>query len=171
MAVPQFTADRSKSRTAGLALVLVAACYAAPLLAAAPNAILCDETGEATLDFPFIELITKSVDHDISMTTLDEIAAAAEKKDMSPARLFAPRAEAAIRNAFSDEEKAATQDHVSGFTRTNAFTPIANADRKIDSDNGDNAQRSKSSELTTRLPGVSDVELARFKKQMYRRDI
>ena len=77
MALPQFTAGQNQNHTARLTLLLLVACYGAPLLAAAPNAILCDETGEVTVDFPFIELITKTVDHDISMTTLDEIAAAA----------------------------------------------------------------------------------------------
>lgn len=171
MAVPQITAGQTKSRTAGLALMLVVACYAAPVLAATPNAMLCDETGEVTVDFPFVDLITKTVDHDISMTTLDEIAAAAEKKDFSPARLLAPRAEAAIRNAFSDEEETATRDQVTGFTRIRLSTPIADTDRPVDADKADRPERSRSSALTTRLPGVSDVELSRFKKQMYRRDI
>ena len=61
MALPQFTAGQNQNHTARLTLLLLVACYGAPLLAAAPNAILCDETGEVTVDFPFIELITKTV--------------------------------------------------------------------------------------------------------------
>lgn len=170
MAVSQSKPSRNRIRAKSAALVLLAVSYATPMLAASPNALLCDETGEATLEFPFLELITKNVDHDISMTTLDEIAAAIEKKEMSPARLLAPQAEAAIRNAFSDEEANATVRDAAQFTRVKILTPVADSDEKAGSDN-DNTQQDTSNRLTTRLPGVSDDDLSRYRKQMYRRDI
>ncbi len=77
----------------------------------------------------------------------DDVANSANELDeLSPARTLAPRVEAAQREV---SEEAAT-------------TPLAD---------GDEAVSNKRPAMTTRLPGISDERLARYKRQMYRTDI
>ena len=170
MAPQQSKSNQRRNRVAKLALAAFAVCQCAPLLAATPNSILCDDTGEAALDFVFPELSTQVVDHDISMTTLDEIAAAAEKMEMSPARLLAPRAEAAIRNAFGFDDEFPSQHESADYDPQRSMLPIAGTDRPVNSERNE-SRTDKPLGLTTRLPGISDDDLSRYKKQMYRRDI
>ena len=75
-------------------------------------------------------------------------------KQPRPASLLAPRAAAAIREAFK-------LSHTPPMAGTDAKPESANDDESTVPDSG----------MNTELPGVSDEDFARYKKQMYRRDI
>jgi len=76
----------------------------------------------------------------------DDVAESANEFDsLSPSHSLAPRVEAVLRKVF--KEKAARLDDI------------------------DESVSSKRPAMTTRVPGVSDDLLARYKRQMYRQDI
>ncbi len=121
---------RGKTFVASTALLAVAALFAIPALAASTIHGPGDEADKATLDVPVRELISTIEDHGA----------------ITPARLLAPRAEAAIEEVF----------------RTDSVTDLTKRD----------ASRSEAEPaMETRLPGVSDDDQSQYKKQMYRRDI
>lgn len=135
---------------AGAAVFVMAGICTAPALAATSAQIDCpEEATRATLDVPARFLATDFVSHSVPEAEIDEA-------EITPSSsLLAPRAAAAIRNAF-----------ISSHT-----PPMAGTDAKAVSDPEDDESTLPDSGLNTELPGVSDEELARYKKQMYRRDI
>ena len=137
--------DRKQRNTfaAGAAFFLVAGICTAPALAATSSQIDCsEEATKATLEVPARLLAANLVSHDKTESPL-------------PSSLLAPRASAAIRNAFI-------------LSHT---PPMAGTDAKPVSASEDDESTVPDSGMNTELPGVSDEYLVRFKKQMYRRDI
>jgi len=74
--------------------------------------------------------------------------------------VLAPRAEAAIREAFKAESTEATP-----------VPPLAKAKPSADASNVDHSRAETPLGMNTRLPGVSEKDMVLFKKQMYRKDI
>ena len=76
----------------------------------------------------------------------DDVEKSANEFDtFSPSHSLAPRVEAVLRKVF--EKPAAQLDDI------------------------DESVSSKRPAMTTRVPGISDEQLARYKRQMYRKDI
>lgn len=148
MAATQSKPSPHTNRAPCAALVVIVAVYATPALTAHPKISHCEKNDEITFEVPLLELSAITVHHDISLTILDEIGAATDATSFSSEHLLAPRAEAAIRSAFS--------------TKT-SLRPVVEYDRKN--------EPVGPSGFNTRVPGVADDELSRFRKQMYRRDI
>ena len=131
---------------AGAAVFVMAGICTAPALAATSAQIDCpEEATRATLDV----LATDLVSHSAPEAEIDEV------ENAQSSSLLAPRAAAAIRNAF-----------ISSHT-----PPMAGTDAKPASESEDDESTLPDSGMNAELPGVSDEELARYKKQMYRRDI
>jgi len=79
----------------------------------------------------------------------DDVEKSANEFDtFSPSHSLVPRVEAALRKVFKE--------------------PAARVD---DIDDIDESVISKRPAMTTRVPGISDDQLARYKRQMYRKDI
>ena len=134
---------------AGAAIFVMAGVCTAPALAANTARVDCpEETTKATLDVSARLLATNGVSHSLPDTEIDEIEA-------TPSSLLAPRAAEAIRNAF-----------MSSHT-----PPMIGADTKPASASESDESTVPDAEMNTELPGVSDEDLLRYKKQMYRRDI
>jgi len=144
---------------AGAAVFIMAGICTAPALAATSAQIDCpEEATRATLDVPAHFLATDFVSHSVPAASItdENISTEIDEAEIAPSSsLLAPRAAAAIRNAF-----------ISSHT-----PPMAGTDAKAVSEPEDDESTLPDSGLNTELPGVSDEELARYKKQMYRRDI
>ena len=116
---------------------------------AAPPHIICSESEAPDLHVAVEELAARSVAHDRATDTLsatqDDDHSAAELDDDA---LLAPLAREAIRHVFNS--RAADDDDGVAIEEEPVETPRA---------------------MNTRLPGVSDERLQRYKKQMFRRDI
>lgn len=159
-------ADRNSGLTtqetlaAGTASLLLFA-ISVPALAASSNKLLCDEESDANLVIKVETLTTKVVDHDVTLSALEDVVAS---------HLLAPRAEAAIRDAF--EESELEDEHPAPDLSTSVLSrPVAGADATAKPKNLETERSDPVSSMNTRLPGVSDEDLLRFRKQMYRRDI
>ena len=140
MAHRQSTPKQQKTFAANVAFFVTAAILGAPALAATSNSVPCSEISEATLEVSANALIAKVVSHEVppnSDSPVDDI------ESVSSASLLAPRAEAAIRDAFKESERSKET-----LSQT---VPV--------------------SDMNTKLPGVSDVASSRYKRQMFRRDI
>ena len=144
---------------AGAAVFVMAGICTAPALAATSAQIDCpEEATRATLDVPAHFLATDFVSRSVPAASItdENISTEIDEAEIAPSSsLLAPRAAAAIRNAF-----------ISSHT-----PPMAGTDSKAVSEPEDDESTLPDSGLNTELPGVSDEELARYKKQMYRRDI
>jgi hypothetical protein len=139
-------------------LVVLAGICTAPALAATSTRIDCpEEATRATLDVTSDILTAELVSHsNPAEPNADEqaIANIDAGETASPASLLAPRAAAAIREAFK-------LPHTPPMAGTDAKPESATDDESTVPDSG----------MNTELPGVSDEDFARYKKQMYRRDI
>jgi len=161
MADRHSTPKQHKTFAANAALFVVAAMFAAPALATTKSQVPCSDATAADLETPVQVLITEVVNHDIPVSSINT--------DTSTS-ILAPRAEAAIRNAFEESDIASSD--TSGLDLTNALLapPMAGTDTKTESTD-DEKQPEPESGMNTKLPGVSDDDSSRYKKQMYRRDI
>ena len=135
--------ERKQGNLAALAVSLVlAAGFVTSANGAPVHGTLCSETHDATLEVSEIELTASLVNHEM------EGQDAADKVDTLAAdHLLRPRAAATIREVFADSDDEAEQSEAAQ----------AEADETVI--------------MNTRVPGYSDDELTRFKRQMYRKDI
>ncbi len=134
-------APKQGNTTATLALLLLTSGFAVPVLAAPDHDIFCDDHHEATLDISAEELAAIPVSHELDAQGVHE-----ETETVSADKLLKPRFDATVRKIFSEDESVDELQE----TTTEAEEPAA---RRI------------------RVPGVSDEDLVRIKRQMYRRDI
>lgn len=133
---------RQGNIAASTACLVLAALIAGPALAAPAHDALCDKSHDATLDVSENQLTATAVSHDV------EQEASADNVDiLSDDHLLKSSVEAIVREAFADDEDDA---ELAEALQTDADDPVI---------------------LNTRVPGVSDDELARFKRQMFRKDI
>jgi hypothetical protein len=155
----RYKSNQRNTFAAGAAVFVLAGICTAPALAATSTQIDCpDEATRATLDVPAHFLATDFVSHSVPAASItdENISAEIDAAEIAPtSSLLAPRAAAAIRNAF-----------ISSHT-----PPMVGTDAKAVSEPEDDESTLPESGMNTELPGVSDEELARYKKQMYRRDI
>jgi hypothetical protein len=160
MADRQSTPKLRKKLAAKATIFALAAICAVPALAATSPRMPCSEAREATLDVPDNALITASVSHD---TPIEEIEVS------SSTSMLAPRAEAAIRDAFDESDSAATVPAEIELSIAVMIPPMAGTDSKTKP--ADENDEKSVSGMNTKLPGISDDAMLRYKKQMYRRDI
>ncbi len=124
----------------------VAACFSLPALAAAPHKILCSESEEAHLEVPVETLAAEIVHLDSTDIEVRDIPPLHHDIAHTESTILEPLAEAAIRDAFSDDERP-------------------------DSTTANHAEQAPASVMNAELPGVSRERQIRFRKRMYRRDI
>ena len=127
-----------------------------PASAATPHRILCSEADQPTLTVA-VDEIAATVSH-IELIPADYVAPETPDDDAIVLRraVLEPRAKAAIREAFqeiADVEEAADQELGTDLTDERA------------------EEEPKPRAMNTRLPGVSEERMDRYKRQMYRRDI
>lgn len=143
---------------ASAALFVLTGFCTAPALAATSARLDCpEEATKATLDAPVHILTTELVSHsDPAEPNADDeaIAEIVVIESAASTSLLAPRAAAAIRDAFK-------MSHTPPMAGTDAKPEPATEDESTGPDSG----------MNTKLPGVSDEDFSRYKKQMYRRDI
>jgi len=134
---------RKQDKLAVLAAGLaLAAWFATPAFGAPAHDALCNESRDATLEVSENELSATLINHEV--TEQD----AADRVDiLSADHLLSPRAAATIRKVFADSDDEVEESEA---TQTEADETVI---------------------MNTRVPGFSDDELARFKRQMYRKDI
>ena len=168
MAERRISPKHPKSFAANAAIFLSAALISLPALGSNSTPIPCPLSDQATLDVSPDELVATAVSHDVSYAAPGR--ASAKTDTSNPVSLLAPRAEAAIREAFQQGESAPAGTRVSELLRTVVTTQLESTDSDVNAPEED-AKIETPSGMTTRLPGVSDDDLSRFKKQMFRRDI
>lgn len=132
------------------ALLLLAAWFAAPAMAAPHLETRCDDVADASLDIPAHKLTADAVSHDVGAEDGETESA---NDVLTPSRYLAPQAEERVREAFED-----------------VAPPLAEA-APVSDDDVDRADEEARPSVKSRLPGVSDSELARYRRQMYRIDI
>lgn len=158
------------SFAASAAIFLTAALFSLPALASTTSSLPCPNS-RPSLDVSADELVTATVSHDVAYVAPDKSTAARLPATLTPASLLAPRAEAAIREAFRDNQTTSENTAVIDLAKTTIATPpMAGTESEADKTE-DDARMETPSGMTTRFPGVSDDDLSRFKKQMFRRDI
>lgn len=130
--------------SAGAVALLLAAGLAAPAQAASNTHLLCPD---ATLDIPATELSVATVSQDSQAT---ESAARDNIMEIAPTHVLRPQVKAALRDVFSatdDKREAAAEDMAAPG-------------------DADDTPR-----MNTRVPGITEDALLRYKRQMFRRDI
>ena len=143
MAVRQSMPRQGNSFAAGAAILVLFAWSVAPISASASTASLCGDVAFRTAEVPDTELKAQSISHDVDTTGASNPTAVV--KSLSPDHSLAPRIEAALRKVFND-----------------TTTPVADSEQADDDE---------PPAMITRVPGISDQELARYRRQMYRTDI
>ena len=147
--------QQQSSFAATAAFCLMTAVFVGPAIAASDKQIPCpDEVSAADLEVPVQALVSQLVNNEIPSPS---------------SNILAPLAEAAIREAFKVQDSAldrsATDLANAAVTPPMAGTESGTAESRSDNDTG------PVPDMNTRLPGVSDEALSRYRKVMYRRDI
>lgn len=153
MAGRQSTPQQGNAFAANAVTLLLAAWFATPVIAAPNVDIGCDDVADATLEIPVHELNAEIVNHDLDAADADALDAENEAEGLSPANQLTPRAAATLQKAFEESAR-----------------PLAEVTPASD-DGVDNTDRVELPEMNTRVPGVTDSELDRYRRQMYRIDI
>jgi len=169
MADRQITPELDKTLANKAAVLMLAVIFAAPTLAATNSRIPCSEADEATLNVAVNALITAAVSHDLPISSADDATPNDEIEVVSSTNLLAPRAAAAIRDAFAESDNAELKSSDTAPSRTVLTPPVAGM--KPGAETRDDKGKVPVSGMNTKLPGISDEALSRYKKQMYRRDI
>jgi len=143
MAARQSTPKHGSRFTTGAAFLVLAAGPAGPASASANSPSLCDDVAKLAFEVPTEQLQANAVSHEVDAKGGEK--SGVEIETISPSHYLAPRVEAALRKVFEDTATSLADDDKSATDET----PVMN----------------------TRVPGVSDEELARYKRQMYRTDI
>lgn len=136
-------APRQGNVATTVVVLVLATCFAAPVLAASDRGIRCDEDRGATLDIAGHELTL--VSHEASDTDVTETVATTIDS-VADDHFLKPRVEATAREVFADGENE---------------TELEEA---LEIESGDEP-------AAPRLRRVSDNELVPFRRQMYRKDI
>jgi len=144
--------NKRDTLAAAAAIFVYASIFATPVLAAPSSRIPCPEAKQATLEVRLHVLDTEFVTQ--PATSADPAANEAPEL-ASASSLLAPRAEAAIRYAFS-------------LSKTEA---VAGTDSESETVPEDDESAEPDSGMHIRLPGISVDDFSRYRKQMYRRDI
>ena len=163
------SSTQQRTLAANAALFVLAAIFAAPALAATSSRIPCSEIPEATLDVAVNALITETVAHNIPAPSIIDKSAIDDISVVSSRNLLAPRAEEAIREAFEEIDSARIKSSDAGLSESLMTAPIAGSESKAEAT--ETQDKEVVSGMNTKLPGVSDVAMLRYKKQMFRRDI
>ena len=153
------------------ALLVVTGILSTPALAAKSSLLPCREASAATLHVHVNELTTEVVSHTASESVLGKDVSLEDVKVVSAISLLAPRAEAAIKDAFKESIKLSSSSIKANLNQSSLTDPMAGAESQTETAPEDDVQDEADIGMNTKLPGVSDDDLSRFKKQMYRRDI
>lgn len=146
----RYKSNQRNTFAAGAVFFVMAGICTAPALAANSTRVDCpEEATKATLDVSAQLLATDLVSHSVPEAKIDEVEATPSSS------LLAPMAAEAIKNAFI-------------LSHT---PPMAGTEAKPASTSEDEDSTVPDLGMNTELPGVSEEELLRYKKQMYRRDI
>jgi hypothetical protein len=168
-------ADRDSSTnpqrkiTAKAGFFVLTAIFATPALAATSSRIPCSEGVEATLNVAISTLITETVGHKVPKPSIIKDALSDGVSVVSSASLLGPRAEEAIRAAFEEVDSAELRSSDTDPSESVLTPPMAGTKSKLEATQTDD--KGVVSGMNTKLPGVSDDAMARYKKQMFRRDI
>ena len=132
------------------AILLTLAWHAGPAAASANTPEMCDDAGQRSFEIPGSKLAVLDVGRDVDSNSSEVGHSDGDVDALLPTNYLSPQAEAALRELLEDTKKASPD------------SPIADAP---------GADRGEQPAMKARVPGVSDNDLARYKRQMYRRDI
>lgn len=150
MAGRQSTPSKGKGFIAGTMLLCVAAWFAGPALASATSSEICGDEADLSRGISTDQLEASALRSPLNVDDLGTAKSDFATRAVSPSRLLSPKAESALRKVFEETASPA------------AASPVADA---LQAD-GDVRPAAKA-----RVPGLSDGDLARYKRQMFRRDI
>lgn len=150
MAGQQLTRAQGNHFAASAAILLLAAWQTGPAFASANSAEICDDASTPSFQVSGSQLEAINVSNAIDANGVEITKSSNDADELAPTHYLSPRAEAALRKVF---EKTSTPFADSPV----AETPLADDDQQP--------------AVKTRVPGVSDNDLARYKRHMYRRDI
>jgi hypothetical protein len=169
--------DRHSKPCTARNLVAKAAVFASAMLLGAPafassiSDKSCPKSEQATLSVAVTQLNANTVSHDIALIPAVKTEAAHSVETVNETGLLAPRAEAAIREAFDENESPSTAAVDVDLIKTVLRAPMAGTESEADSGVTTDVSHEPQPEMKTQLPGVTDNDLSHFKKAMFRRDI
>ena len=169
MADRQGSPKQQGTLAANAALFVLAAIFAAPALAATSSRIPCSEAVEVTLKVAFESLITETVGHNVPAPSILGESSIDENSAVSSISVLVPRAEEAIREAFAESDSAMVNSPVTDLSNAALTPPMAGTEPKAETTKAE--EDGTVSGMNTKLPGISDDAMSRYKKQMFRRDI
>lgn len=150
MAGRQSTPGKGTGFSAGAALLLVAVWSAGPAFASATSSEICDDRTDRSLNIPTDQLEASAHRDPVDINDLAKAKSNFVTGALPPARLLTPNTERTLREVLDESASPA------------AASPVADAPQ---------ADVDERPAARARVPGLSDGELARYKRQMYRRDI
>lgn len=157
-------APRNSSFAASTMLLMSLGVFAGPAVAATSDQLPCDQSTAPTLRIERNELVSTVISHNASVDS--------ESTHTENSRNFlTPRAEAAIRDAFKKSDAVDVTPSSTDVASATLPSPLVGTSSKPAASEEADRDVDTESAMNTKLPGISDEDLVRYKKQMYRRDI
>lgn len=150
MAGRQTAPNRGRLFSASTAMFLAAAWHAGPTFASASSPEMCDSAEKPSLEISRNDLEVLKMGRDTAAVTANVKEPESDSDAYLPTNYLTPRAGAALRQAREKPSAPASDIPLPEIPRT-----------------ADDQQPA----IKARVPGVSDGDLVRFKRHMYRRDI
>lgn len=150
MAGQQVVPTVGKSFATGVLVLLAAAWYATPVFASASSPKMCEDAASSAFEIPVTALDAMGVAEDLQSDSIGAIQPNNDGNEL-PASRYVPASTGTQLRGDRTDKTAREYDDPGTDSRVTV---------------GD-----KQSTVKTRVPGVSDDDLARYKRQMYRRDI
>ena len=161
----------AKNLAANAAVFASVILLGAPALASTISDKACPKSEQATLSVADTQLNANNISHHVTLVPITNSDSSRSVEANSKTSLLAPRAEAAIREAFSDSESPSAKAVDVELIKTVLRAPMVGTNSESDTAVTTDGSVEPLPEIKTQLPGVSDSELSHFKKQMFRRDI
>jgi len=157
-------APRNTSFAASTMLLMSLGVLATPAVAATSAQLPCAQSTAPTLHVEQNELVSTAVSHNTSVGS-ENIGSE------NVQNILTPRAAAAIREVFENSDTFDMTPSSTDAASDALPSPLLDTGSKPAVSEKANSDVDTESAMNTKLPGISDEELIRYKKQMYRRDI
>ncbi|MGI9237702.1 MAG: hypothetical protein ACR2QZ_09920 [Woeseiaceae bacterium] len=133
-----------------IAAFLLSAMFVGTAAASSNLPAECPKARKILLEIPASELHASTASHEFDVAPVPEVESDALQEPVAPGHYPAPKIDAALRRVFDSDAETDPE-------------PLDDPKPAVGTD--------EQPAIKARVPGISDTDLARYKRHMYRRDI
>lgn len=150
MAGRYITRPAGRKYAASVAAWLLATTFGGASVASSNVSVDCDEARKMPLEIPTSKLHASNASHEFDIEAAVPEESDGIEEPLAPAHYLTPKMDTGLRQVFEDNAESVPEP------RNDPKPAVGDDDKPA---------------IKARVPGISDTDLARYKRHMYRRDI